>query len=376
MAGEDGNVLTAATQYNANKTTSEGVAPLFQPVLNRYLIRVAKPNLVFAQFGQKTKVPRGRTKTVAWDKYTPLPLAKTPLTEGVVPTGASLTVTRATGTPSQYGNYVSTTDEFDFYKHDPSPEVLKIGEMLGDNMAETFDSLTCDVVAAGTNVQYANGKTARYALTSSDKITLAEIKKAVRTLKNNKARQFNKRFICIVDPATAYDIQNDTDWKNVKYRDPKDMYEGEIGDIFGVRFIETTETSPDLLKTYNTAGYINLKTASTVTGALEVVADNTESPTSTQIKISNVTPIVDGSTVAVGDYVLLKAETDIHFVYLIGEDAYGVTDTQENCETITKDKSIIGGPLNQWSTMGWKGHHLAKILVNEWLVRIECGVSA
>lgn len=309
--------------YNAHKTDGSGTQPLFAPVLNRYLIQVAKPHLVFSQFGQKVKVPKGKGKQVSWDKYSPLPLAKTPLTEGVAPDGSSMTITRVTGTPDQYGNYVATTDEFDFYKYDPSPEVLKIGELLAENSAETFDSLTCDVVAAGTNVQFAGGKAARTNLTSADVLTIAEIKKAVRTLKNNKARKFkDNTFICILDPSTAHDLMNDELWENVKKHDPKDLYAGEIGELFGVRFIETTETESELLKTYNTTNSKN-----------------------------------------------------IHFAYVMGADSYGVTDAKDNVETITHDKHSIGGPLDQYSTMGWKGHHLAKILVDEWLVRIECGVT-
>lgn len=361
--------------YNLQKTSSTNLQPLFTPVLNRYVMQVAKPNLVFAQFGQKVKVPKGKGKQVHWDKYVPLPLAKTPLVEGVVPSGADMEMKRISGTANQFGNYVATTDEFDFFKIDPPPEALKIGEMLAENAAETFDSLTCDTVAAGTNVQYAGGKASRAALTSSDKITLNEIKKAVRTLKNNKARKFDKRFICILDPYTSHDLQADELWKNVKYRDPKDLYEGEIGEMFGVRFVETTETESELLKEYNKAGYV--KCTSSDSGALAVVSDSA-SPSSSQIKQSvALAAMRDGTTVLTPgtDYVKPKSETNIHFAYLIGQDAYGVTDTNENVETIIHDKHTIGGPLDQWSTMGWKGHHLAKILVDEWLVRIECCVS-
>lgn len=362
--------------FNTQTTTSKGTQPLFAPVLNRYLIRVAKPYLVFSQFGQKTKVPKGKGKTVHWDKYTPLPLAKTPLTEGVAPTGAALEVSRISAEPYQYGNYVATTDEFDFYKYDPSPEVLRLGEILAENSAETFDSLTCDVVAAGTNVQYAGGKASRTDLQASDVLTLADIKKAVRTLKNNRARTFDgKKYICILDPSTAHDLTNDTLWKDAKIRDPKDLYEGEIGEMFGVRFIETTETESELLAKYNKAGYMHC--TSSTSGALTVVPDSTASPSETQIKVSAANAANCGSTTFVsGEYALKKDATNIHFAYVMGADAYGVTDPNENVETITHDKHSIGGPLDQWSTMGWKGHHLAKILVDEWLVRIECRTTA
>ena len=331
--------ITNGSDYNAHTTpgynsegsviAGAGTQPLFAPVLNRYVLSVAKPNLVFAQFSQKAKITKGKGKMVAWDKYEPLPLAKTPLTEGVVPAGSQIDVKRITAEPHQYGNYVSTTDEFDFYKYDPSPEVLRIGEILADNAAETFDSLTCDAIGSFGLMQYAGGKDSIESISAGDVITLADIKKAVRTLKKNKARKFDgKHFICILDPETAHDLTNDELWKNVKMRDPKDLYEGEIGELFGVRFIETTETEYEVLKDHNTT---------------------------------------DGGE---------RIANPVHAVYVFGQDAYGTVDVKENVETVTHGKHEIGGPLDQFSTMGWKGHHLAKVLTPEWLVEINCGVSA
>lgn len=305
--------------YNTNLTTHSGVSPLFAPHLNRYLIAKALPRLVFAQFGQKVKVPKGKGKTIVWDKAEPLPLATTPLTEGVAPDGASLTVTRVSGEPLQYGNYVATSDEFDFYKYDPPKAALDITELLGENAAETQDMLTRCVLAGGTNVQYAGGKTARSDLAEGDVLKVADIMKAVAYLKTNRARPFEKSYVCIIDPFTAHDLMNDEQWQNVKMHDPKNLYEGEIGELYGVRFVVTTETAPqDLIDANETNG------------------------------------------------------TKIHFAYIMGQDAYGVTDPKGNLETITHDKHSIGGPLDQYSTIGWKGHHLAKILVQNWLIRIEC----
>ena len=51
---------------------------------------------------------------------------------------------------------------------------------------------------------------------------------------------------------TAYDLMSDKKWVDVKtYSDPDGIYEGEIGKIEGVRFVETTEAkifhAPDLV---------------------------------------------------------------------------------------------------------------------------------
>ena len=105
-------------KLNMNKTTSTGVQPLYQPILNRHLLMVSKPTMIHAQFGQ---IPKGKGKVIAWDKMSPLPKAKVPLTEGITPEGTAINISRVTTTPEQYGAYVSTTDQFEFFTPNPSP---------------------------------------------------------------------------------------------------------------------------------------------------------------------------------------------------------------------------------------------------------------
>ena len=109
---------------NLNKTTGSLVQPLFQPVLNRHILVAAKKNLVHQQFGQIAQIPKGKGKVVSWDKLSPLPKAKTPLVEGVTPDGRAIHISRITAVPTQHGDYIATTDEFDFFAHDPDPRVL------------------------------------------------------------------------------------------------------------------------------------------------------------------------------------------------------------------------------------------------------------
>ena len=60
----------------------------------------------------------------------------------------------------------------------------------------------------------------------------------------------------------------------------------------------------------------------------------------------------------------------------MGKDAFGVLEpTGESFEMIVKDRSQIGGPLNQFSTIGYKFNHGAKILYQERMLRVESGSS-
>ena len=398
---------------NLNLTTSQGTQVLYQPVLNRQLLATVRANGVHHQFGQMTPIPRGKGKLVAWDKMSPLPKAKKPLEEGITPVGTAINISRVTAIPEQYGAYIAITDRMDYFTPNPDPQVLKYNERLADNAAETLDSLTADVLATGTNVQYAGGKTSRAGLTSSCVLTVDEIRKAVRTLKGNKAKPIDKDYVCIIHTDAAYDLMSDPKWENPHmYSDTKELYNGEIGRLYGVRFVET----PDAAVFYGTA----LKNATGYDELTVVAADKSakkiyiyETLTSSQASaLANKTILVNGlkytiSSAAAGSMpseagsygasLTLSAAPDdsikadmkiysgeganggmpVYSTLVIGADAYGVTDPKTTIENITKPLGSAGtaDPLDQRSTMGWKSYHLAKILADEWMVRIESVAS-
>lgn len=387
---------------NLNKTTSAGIQPLYQPVLNRHVLMMAKADLIYSQFGQKAKLEKGKGKTVAWDKISPLPKALAPLTEGITPEGVALNMSRIVGYPMQYGSYVSTTDEFDFFTPNPPPEVLRINELLGNNAGETLDYLTAKVLSSGTNVQYPNGKTTRASLTASDVLTVAEIKKAVRTLKGNKAKKLKgNKYVAIIHTDIAHDLMNDPEWKYPhQYVDTKQIYEGEIGELYGVKFVE----SPDAIMFHGEpiAGYDELSVvkvddkkiyvAETITD--EQATELTSASTKRKILVNDFVYTVSSVTAGKNGEACLtcSAAVDesvaadmkiyagegaasgkpVYSTLVIGADAYGVSDPKE-IKTIMKPLGSGGtsDPLNQRSTQGWKAYHLCKILSNEYMVRIE-----
>lgn len=279
---------------------------------DKNLLREAKPNLVHNQFGQKRNIPKNGGKTIEFRKFSSLPKAKTALTEGVTPDGQSLTVTAITATIGQYGDYVRITDMLDLTAIDPI--LTETGKLLGNQSGETLDSLTADVLNAGTNVQYSGGKSARSELAEGDVLTVDDIKKAVRTLKRNKAKKINGSYVAIIHPDAAYDLTNDPKWEAVKTYDPKDLYNGEIGRIHGVRFVETTEA----------------------------------------VKFG-----------------------EVFSTLVLGADAYGITNIEGGgLENIVKPFGSGDDPLNQRATSGWKATHVAKILNDLYMVRIESKATA
>lgn len=294
-----------------NATTTESLKPELKTFYDKNLLREAKANLVHNQFGQKRNIPKGGGKTIEFRKFSSLPKAKTAITEGVTPDGKALTATAITATVGQYGDYVRITDMLDLTAIDPI--LTETGKLLGEQASETLDSLTADILNGGSNVQYSGGKTARADLAEGDVLTVDDIKKAVRTLKRNKAKKINGSYVAIIHPDCAYDLTNDPKWEAVKTYDPKDLYNGEIGRIHGVRFVETSEA----------------------------------------VKF-------------------LSGEAEIFSTLILGADAYGVTTIEGGgLENIIKPFGSGDDPLNQRATSGWKATHTAKILNELYMVRIE-----
>lgn len=298
-----------------------------QTYYDKKVLLNAKPNLVFYEYGQKVVVPKNHGKTVQFRKWTPFAPVEGALTEGEIPEGQSLKMTEITAELSQYGGYVAVTDVLDLTAIDPV--INDSVELMGDQGGLTIDTIIRDeLIKDEENVLYAGGKSDRGELTAEDVLTVEDIRKAVRTLKNNKAPQFVRDgkgyYVAVVGPNTTFDLQSDSVWQDVsKYANTEQLFTGEIGKLFGVIFVESTQ-------------------AAVVQG--EGAADN-----------------------------------DIGQTLVFGKNAYGVIELEGgNLKSIIKPRGSAGtsDPLDQISTVGWKvDGFAAKILQPLWMTRIEHGIS-
>ena len=290
---------------------------------DRTLLETAKANIVYANFGQKRSIPRNNGKVVEFRRWTLFTPDKTTqaLTEGVTPSSQSLGQTKVEATVAQYGAYVEISDLLELTAYDQV--IDDTAELLGEQLGIVVDNVTRDAMIADASNQFAGGAVSAAAITGTAYLTVDEIRKAVRTLKANKARRFSGNgrsghFVCIVDPYATYDLQSDSLWQDVsKYSNAKQIYAGEIGRLFGVVFVETTE------------GY---------------VANNSSS-------------------------------VPVHHSLIFGADAYGVIDVAGSgvLQTIIKPRGSAGtaDPLDQRSTVGAKVMgYTAKVLNSLWIIDI------
>ena len=229
-------------------TTSEGLTPEMQTFYDMTLIDEAGANLVHEQFGQKRPIPPNGGKTIEFRKFTSLPKAVEPLTEGVTPDGKSLNVTTVTATVNQYGDYITQTDMLELTALDNT--ILEAAKLLGRQAGITLDTVVRNVLQSGTNVTYCpkveNGEeteiTSRGDLGENCQLTVDVVMQVVAKLRAQNAPTINGKYVAIIHPYAAYDLMRDPEWVGAhKYADPQKLFEGEIGEIAGVRFVQTTE---------------------------------------------------------------------------------------------------------------------------------------
>lgn len=223
----------------AQVTTSNLSGELITFLQKTFLDR-AKNSIVFKEGAKTQSVPANSGKVMVFNRYTPLgnTVAGNTLTEGTPPTPQTISGAQVTATLVQLGNVAQISDFLQATSIDV--QAKEKTDVLATQMVETIDNAIRDELFAGFTPLYANGRAALTAITSTDALTVKDILRVRRTLKKNGAPTYSDGlYIGKVGPDTAFDLFQDSTWVNVKtYSTPEDMYNGEIGKMNGVRFIE------------------------------------------------------------------------------------------------------------------------------------------
>jgi len=398
------NLQLFATQV----TTQDSLSPEMKTFYDMTLIDEAQANLVHDQFGQKRPIPQGSGKTIEFRKFAPLAKAMTALTEGVTPAGSDLTVTSMTATVSQYGDYISQSDVLELTAIDNT--IVEATKLLGRQAGLTLDTVTRNVLNAGTNVSYASkwsGTTetavsARKDLDKTAVLKVDTINQVVAKLRACNAPAIDGYYVAIVHPYVAYDLMRDEEWKKPhQYKDTTNLYTGEIGEIGGVRFVQSTEAKVfaggnvklGTDASGNDVNYLVLNGAITagakttfnfdgvtveadaligkylnVGGVFVCVTDN--DTTSVTFESTTLPAVADNTKI----YATECKDGAVFSTLFIADGAYGVTEiTGGGLQTIVKQKGSAGtsDPLDQRSSVGWKAIKTAKILIPDYIVRVE-----
>ena len=337
LANATGNYVNAYTGDTTPFAGTDTLTPTMKTFYDTELLENHRDQLIFAQLGRKQGLPARRGRTIEWRKWNTLPLCAA-LTEGVIPTGQKMGMTSINVALAQYGQYVAVTDLLELHALDDV--IAGAVEELGAASGKTHDLLIRNVLKGATNILFADAynssgvKQTRpttkaeliYAIDTSGykcNLTADMVNQAYTNLQVGGAPTFSgNKYMAVIHPHVAYDLRNDPDWIDAhKYAAPGEIFNGEIGELHGVRFI-----------------------------------------------VSNLAPIIKSTT-----------DSDAVATYktmFFGKDAFGVVDPEgSGMETIVKTKEQVGGPLNQFSTVGTKFEIAAKILYQERMCTVWSGSS-
>ena len=305
------------------------------------LLENARVEMFYAQFAKKQALPANHGTTVEWRKWNTFAKAGQ-LEEGVIPTGQKFGMSSKTGSINQYGTYATVSDKLEMRAYDDV--ILGATEEMGASAAETQETLIrdalmtngnvlyCDNITVATGAKVGETPTACSAMEASTDtmclLTPDSVAKAVTIMKKNRVPVINGKYYAVIHPSVAYDLRKSDAWIEAhKYSATTEIFNGEIGELHGVRFIENVFA-----------------------------------------------PILKGEVVFNDEKVVFsnKAGGATYATYFFGKDAFGIIDPEGGAlEMIVKDKSQVGGPLNQFSTIGYKFEtNGATILYPERLLRV------
>ena len=324
-------------------TTYGDISPRTAAYAEKELLKRGLPFLVLEKFGQAKPLPENSTKVMKFRRYNALPNTPTALTEGVTPTGQTLTVTDVTATLTQYGDRVTITDVIlDTHEDQTLNEAVAL---LGEQAAQMIEKMRFGVLKAGTNVLYANGS-ARNAVNTAITITLQ--RRAVRALKRQNARFITSivrstpsygtenvapGFVALIHPDLEADVRGLTGFVPAEKYGSMTPWENELGKCEDVRYVSSTIFEP-----WADAG-----------GAKGTMLSTT------------------------------GTNADVYPVLYVARDAYAVIALKGMfalTPMVVNPKPSDSDPLAQRGHVGWKAMQTCVILNDAWMVRGEVAATA
>ena len=319
----------------------------------------AQPLLQLERFGQTYPLPTNSTQTAKFRRYYmtgatgsagsgsgsfSIPVATTPLVEGVTPAGSKLSNVDYTVTLSQYGDFITITDVVMDTHTDPI--LQQATDILGEQAALTVETLRFNVLKAGTNVFYSNG-TARtdvntaISLTVQRQITTGlnrqnakKITSIVASTPDYNTKSVEAAYMAVCHPDLESDIRGMTGFKPVAdYGPHTSPMEGEIGSVEQVRYLSST-----------------------------VIA-----------------PWADGGGAKGAMRSTSGTSADVYPVLVFGRDAFGIVPLKGKSSMtpmVVNPKPAPGDPLGQRGTVGWKLWTATVILQEAFMARLECAATA
>lgn len=287
----------------------------------RTLLEALHDSVAFMPYGEKKNIPKHAGALTSWRRMEMPTLSTTAIVEGTTPNAIDLTINKVNATVQQFGAWTKVSDFLDLTGLDPI--LTETSKIFGDHAGLSMDTIVRDIVAAGTNVLYANNRVSRATVAAADKITTADILKIRQTMVKNNVKPLKlpnggSGYIAFITPEVATNIMNLQEWKDQNvYVDVKNREQGIVGQMYGVFFKEVT-----VGKVFAGAG---------------------------------------------------AAAIDVHATLVIGKGAFGIPDVDGSSkpEVIVHSGGNTENPMNLYKTVAWKSAFTAVRLNEKCILRFE-----
>jgi N4-gp56 family major capsid protein len=246
MAGQNWQ-LNASGGYLANaklsKTTRHAAQPMFK----------------FRQFTRLEKaIGKGKGDTLDYNKISNVVTAGGTISELSRIPETNIVIRRGTMTMEEYGNSIPYTGKLDDLSEFSVDNLIT--RALRDDMAKVMDAAVATVFKT-TDVSYSptSASAGTWAVNGSPasataNLNLFHVKQIIDGMKTGlfgSGNQANpvppydgENYICIASVGALRGIKDDPDFEEViKYADPSRLLTGEVGRIYGCRFIETNNSA-------------------------------------------------------------------------------------------------------------------------------------
>lgn len=325
-----------------NDATGNALTQQQQTFYAALALKTLLPYLNLLNEGEKATVPRRsgagfHSGSIVFRKRaTVLAAATTALTEGIPPDFQDIGYSTFSTQLAQYGAAMKHSD---ILMHDGVDDVIAdMVAALGEQAGLTVHTLLMNVLAGGTTVQYANGRTARNTVIATDRLTAADVRSAGRTLALNNVPTYpDGTYHALVHTRQGFDLMLDPEWRELNglnYAGQNGMVTADAGQVYGVK-----------------------------------------------LQMSNVAPKFAGAG---------GGAADVYGALVYGPQAWGTFDfaawpvgnldpnTGKGIEImmVPADVPSRDDPLGQFGTLGWKLAFTALILDQARLVRVETGATA
>lgn len=312
-------------------STTSGLSNLMSIFYDKVFLERAKAELRH-DFGATLKrAAMNQGKSIIFNRLTPLALITSALTEAANPSAVDMTSTQVTATLAEYGTFTNVGSLFKMTSIDE--DLKEHVDVHGQNAGESIDNLlrlelsannTRQLVATTTAVSSTSG------IHTSDVITGLEVRKAVRTLKLNKAPRFpGALYRGVIGPQVAMDLFGASEWLDAHRYTTSDAIErGVIGKLHGVEFVETNQPTVALSGGFSTS-------------------------------TTDVANVYDTYIFGRGGYAMVSLDSFSAPKIYVKNPGSNSTDN----------------PLDLFSTVGWKMPFAAKTLNTSWIIAVKTGAT-